>query len=173
VVTAEAGWPGIGVQLLHGYDDRTDFGVRVAYSYGFFGTTATTSGLDLQIPIRYRLTTTPERGFDIGVRAAPGIALYSNNGTLFGVQVPVGIVASYRIDPRTTFTASGEVPVLLSFTHPLGLLFGPLVGVGGEYKLQKDLAATLQLRIGPEFYIQDNPATHLAFQTLLGIAYAM
>jgi hypothetical protein len=172
-VTAEAGWPDVAVQLLHGYDDRTDIGARIAFSYGFFGTTATTSGLDLNIPIRYRLTRTPERGFDIGVHAAPGIALYSNGGTLFGVEVPVGIVASYRIDPRALFNVSGEVPVLLSFTNPLGLLFGPLVGIGGEYKLQNNLAATLQLRIGPEFYIQDNPSTHVAFQTLLGVAYAL
>jgi hypothetical protein len=173
VVTAEGGWPGIAVELLHGYDDRTDIGARVAFNYGFFGTTNTTSGLDLNIPIRYRLTTTPANGFDIGIHAMPGIGLYSNGGTLFGIEAPVGIVASYKIDPRTTFNISGEVPILLSFTNPFGLLFGPLVGIGGEYKLQNNLAATVQLRIGPEFYIDTNPSTNVAFQTLIGVAYAL
>jgi hypothetical protein len=173
VVNVEGGWPGVAVELLHGYDERTDIGARIGFSYGFFGTTATTSGLDLNIPIRYRLSGTPARGFEIGIHAMPGIAVYSNNGTLFGIEAPVGIVASYRIDPRTVFNVSGEVPILLSFTHPLGLLFGPLVGIGGEYKLQNNLAATLQLRVGPEFWIQDNPQTHVAFQTLIGIAYAL
>ena len=173
VIQAEGGWPGISVGLLHGYDDRTDIGARVAFNYSFYGTTNTATGVDLTIPIRRRLTLSDTHGFDIGVHAAPGIALYGNNGTLFGVELPVGIVAGYRIDPRTTFTLGADMPVLLSFTNPFGLLFGPLIGVGGEYKLQDNLAATLQFRVGPEFYIEHNPSTHFAFQTLIGVAYAL
>ena len=173
VVTGEAGWPGIAVQFLHGLDPATDIGLRVGFNYGFANTTAGEVGVDLQVPVRRYLMTT--NGFDIEAHAAPGITFSGNNGeTLFGVGGPIGVLAAYKVDPKLTFSGGVDVPILISFANPAGVLFGPLVGAGAEYKLEKNLALTGKVRVGPEFAIQSgHTGSDLGFQTLVGVAYAM
>jgi len=93
---------------------------------------------------------------------------------LFGVEAPVGLVAAYQVDPRFTVSVGGDVPLLLSVTNPFGFLFGPLVGAGAEYRIDKDLAVTGKLRFGPEFAFDHNGgSSEFAFQTLVGVAYAL
>jgi hypothetical protein len=174
VVSGEAGWPGLAVQYLHGLDPRTDVGLRIGFNYGFENTTAGLVGVDVQVPVRRYLMRSGQ--FDIEAHVAPGFTFYGNNGQmLFGVGGPVGIVAAYQMDPKLTLSVGGDVPLLLSLTHPFGFLFGPLVGGGAEYKIDKDLAVTGKVRVGPEFAFDSrNGATgDFAFQTLVGVAYAL
>jgi hypothetical protein len=174
VLTGEAGWPGIAVQYLHGIDALTDAGVRVQFNYGFVNTTATVTGADLQVPVRRYLARTSS-GWDIEGHALPGFAIYGNNGsTLFGLTAPVGITAALKIDPKLTVSAGADVPFLLSFANPAGVVFGPLVGAGGEYKIDRDLAVNAKVRIGPEFsLVTDGSGSDLGFQAMVGVAYAM
>ena len=173
VVTGEAGWPGLAVQWLHGLDPRTDVGLRFGFNYGFENTTASLVGVDLQVPVRRYLMRSGK--FDIEAHAAPGFTFYGNHGEmLFGVGGPVGLVAAYQMDSRLTVSAGGDVPLLLSITHPFGFLFGPLVGAGAEYRIDKDLAVTGKVRIGPEFaFDSSGGSSDFAFQTLVGVAYAL
>jgi hypothetical protein len=47
-----------------------------------------------------------------------------------------------------------------------------MVGLGAEYKLDKDLAVTLRSRFGPEFAIVNGGSGgEFAFQTMIGLAY--
>ena len=48
VVQAEVGWPGVSFTYLHGANERTDFGARVNFNYGFMNTTNSLTGVDLQ-----------------------------------------------------------------------------------------------------------------------------
>jgi hypothetical protein len=173
VVSGEAGWPGLAVQYLHGIDPRTDVGLRLGFNYGFENTTASLVGLDLQVPVRRYLMRSGQ--FDIEAHVAPGFTFYGNHGEmLFGVGGPVGLVAAYQMDSKLTLSVGGDVPLLLSLTHPFGFLFGPLVGGGAEYKIDKDLAVTAKLRVGPEFaFDSSGGSSDLAFQTLVGVAYAL
>jgi hypothetical protein len=173
VVTGEAGWPGLAVQYLHGIDPRTDVGLRVGFNYGFENTTSSLVGLDVQVPVRRYLMKSGQ--FDIEAHVAPGLSFYGNHGEmLFGVGGPVGLVAAYQMDSKLTLSAGGDVPLLLSITHPFGFLFGPLVGVGAEYKIDKDLAVTGKVRVGPEFaFDSSGGSSDFAFQTLIGVAYAL
>jgi hypothetical protein len=182
-VTGEAGWPGIGLQYLYGLDDATDVGGRIGFNYGFFNTTASLIGVDLQAAFRRFLMRSGD--FDIEAHATPGIAIYGNHGlTLFGVEAPVGLVAAYRVDPRLTVSVGGDVPILLSLTNPFGIVLGPLVGAGGEYKLEPNLALTAKFRVGPEIALEGNvrdsagnefggTSGQFAFQALVGVAYAL
>ena len=173
VVTGEAGWPGLAVQWLHGLDPVTDVGLRFGFNYGFENTTSSLVGVDLQVPVRRYLMRSGQ--FDIEGHVAPGFTFYGNHGDmLFGVEAPVGLVAAYQVDPRFTVSVGGDVPLLLSVTNPFGFLFGPLVGAGAEYRIDKDLAVTGKLRFGPEFAFDHNGgSSEFAFQTLVGVAYAL
>lgn len=174
VLTGEAGWPGIAVQYLHGIDDLTDAGVRFQFNYGFANTTNSLTGVDLQVPIRRYLTRT-SGGLDVEGHVLPGLTFYGNNGsTLFGLLAPVGITAAMKMDSKFTVSAGADVPIMLSITNPFGLVFGPLVGVGGEFKVDRDLAVNAKMRVGPEFAFQTGGASSdLGFQAVVGVAYAM
>jgi len=173
VLTGEVGWPGIAAQYLYGLDSRTDVGGRVAFNYGFMNTTIGLVGVDLQVPVRRFLMSNGK--FDIEAHAAPGLTFYGNHGdALFGIGGPVGLLAAYRVDPRLTVDVGGDVPILLSLTNPTALFFGPLVGGGAEYQLENNLAVTAKVRVGPEFAIGNGGSgSQFAFQTLVGVAYAM
>jgi hypothetical protein len=113
----------------------------------------------------------------VAFRTDPGILFYGNNnrnqgGALFGIGGPIGLVLGLRVDPRLTLDVGADVPVLLSFTNPTGVMFGPQVGAGGEYLLDKNVAVTLRARVGPEFMVANGgTASQLGFTTLLGLAY--
>ena len=175
VVQAEVGWPGVSFTYLHGANERTDFGARVNFNYGFMNTTNSLTGVDLQIPYRYRMTDAPSGGINVVLQASPGLTLYSNHGsTLFGVGGPLGIVAGARMSESLTLDAGAEIPVLLSFTNPFGVVFGPLFGVGGEYMVDRNLMVTARVRMGPEFSLDHNGSnSQFGLQTLIGVAYNM
>src|SRR3954462_9946248 len=174
VLTGEAGWPGIAVQYLHGIDPLTDAGVRLQFNYGFVNTTNNLTGVDLQVPVRRYLARTSS-GWDIEGHVLPGFSIYGNNGsTLFGLVRPVGITSGIMIDPKLTVSAGADVPLLFSFSNPAGVVFGPLVGAGGEYKIDRELAVNVKVRIGPEFaLVSDGASSDLGFQAVVGVAYAM
>src|SRR5437868_6467582 len=157
VLHVEAGWPGIGFTYLKGLDEVTDLGFHVGFNYGFEGTTNSVVGLNLAVPFRRTLATlSPDA--TVAFRTDPGIAFYGNNnknqgGALFGIGGPIGVVAGWRIDPRLTLDVGADVPVLLTFSNPTGILFGPQIGAGGEYLVDRNLAVTLRARVGPEFAI--------------------
>jgi hypothetical protein len=183
VVTAEAGWPDIAAEYLHGLDARTDVGARVAFDYGFMNTTIGLAGVDLQVVGRRFLMTSGQ--FDIEAHARPGLTFYGNNGeALFGLSAPVGVLAAYRVDPRLTVDAGVDVPILLSFTNPFGVIVGPLVGGGVEYRLERNLSLTAKVRVGPEVSLESTKTDtqgnqiggvtgRFGFQTLVGVAYGL
>ena len=175
VLQVEAGWPGIDFAYLHGIDERSDLGVRAALVYGFEGTTNSAAGVQLQIPYRRMLTNGDTT--NVTFHIDPGLTIYGNSnngGTLVGVGGPVGVVAGFRVDPRLTLDAGVDFPVLLSFTHPAGVLFGPQLGGGAEYAVDKNLAVTFRARFGPEFAVANgDTGNQFAFSSLIGLAYNM
>ena len=173
VVQAEMGWPGVGLTYLHGADERTDYGARINLNYGFMNTTNNLTGVDLQVPIRYRMTDNPSGSLNVALQISPGLTLYSNHGsTLFGVGGPIGVVAGTRVSDSLTLDAGAEVPVLVSFTNPFGVVFGPLFGVGGEYMVDRNLMVTARVRMGPEISLDHTGSnTQFGLQTLIGVAY--
>jgi hypothetical protein len=172
VLTGEAGWPGMAAQYLYGLDPSTDIGARVAFNYGFMNTTIGLAGVDLQVPVRRFLATSGS--LDIEAHASPGLTFYGNHGAmLFGIGGPIGALAAFRVDPRLTIDVAGDVPVLLSLTNPAALFFGPLVGAGAEYQLEKNLSLTAKVRVGPEFAIGNGSGSRFAFQTIAGVAYGL
>ena len=170
VLQAEAGWPGIGLTYLRGYNDLTDYGFHVGLNYGFEGTTNTATGLNLAVPIRRNLL--PGDRLNVAVHVDPGFTIYSINGKAqAGVGGPLGLVAGYNLTQQLTLDVGVEVPILVSFANPTALLFGPLFGGGAEYLVDKNLSVSAKVRVGPEFALATTSTSQVAFQTLLGVAY--
>jgi hypothetical protein len=174
VIQTEAGWPGISFTFLHGADERTDWGARLNLNYKFLNTDTNLTGVDLQVPFRYRMTENGS-GINVAFQASPGLTIYSNNGSaLFGIGVPLGFVVGTQVSDSVTIEAGVDIPVLLSITNPFGIVFGPLIGVGGEYYVDRNLAVTARIRVGPEFSLNHNGSgSQVGVQTLLGVAYNM
>jgi hypothetical protein len=170
-VAAEAGWPGVGFTYLRGVDERTDWGFHASLNYGLQGTSTSLTGGNFGLAYRHTLGGLSDVGFTL--EAQPGLALYSSSGSvLFGVGLPVGVVAGFKLDERLTLDLAFEVPLLISFSNPAGVLLGPQFGSGGEYQLNHNLAVTARLRIGPEFAItSESSSVRLGFTALFGLAY--
>src|SRR5437867_12718899 len=100
VLQVEAGWPGIGFTWLKGLDERSDLGFHVAFNYGLEGTSTSVTGVNLAIP--YRRTLAYMGDTTIAFDMQPGISLYRNNGALFGIGGPIGIVAGVQVNPQLT-----------------------------------------------------------------------
>lgn len=170
VLQAEAGWPGIGFTWLKGLDERSDAGLHVGFNYGFEGTSNPVTGFNLAVPYRRTLATMGDTA--IAFEAQPGISIYSNNGAMVGIGGPVGVVAGFHVSPQLTLDVGADVPVLLSFSNPAGFLFGPQFGGGGEYLIDRNLAITARIRVGPRFALDSaGSETQTGFVTLIGLAY--
>jgi hypothetical protein len=121
------------------------------------------------------MTDNPSGGIGVVLQASPGLTLYSNHGSaLFGVGGPLGIVVGAPVSDSLTLDAGADITVLFSFTNPLGVIFGPLFGVGGEYMIDRNLMVTARVRMGPEISLDHTGSnTQLGLQTLIGVAYNM
>jgi hypothetical protein len=171
VLQAEAGWPGIGFTWLKGMDERTDLGLHIGLNYGFEGTSNAATGFNFAVPYRRTLGTIGDTAFAFEMQ--PGLSIYSNNGSaLVGIGGPVGVVAGFHVSQPLTLDLAADIPVLLSFTNPTGFLFGPQFGGGGEYLIDRNLAITARVRIGPRFALDSSgTAAQTGFVTLIGLAY--
>ncbi len=170
ILQAEAGWPGIGFTWLKGVNERTDVGLHLGFNYGFEGTANNVVGFNLAVPYRHTLGSMGDTTF--ALQAQPGISLYGNNGLLFGIGGPIGIVAGLKVSPRMTLDLGADVPVLISLTNPAGFLVGPQFGGGGEYLIDNNLAVTARVRIGPQFALDSSgTGAQTGFTTLVGLAY--
>ena len=170
-LAAEAGWPGVAFTYLRGVDERTDWGFHAALNYGLQGTDRRLTGTSVGIAYRHTLGGLSDVGFTL--EAQPALALYASEGSvLFGVGGPVGVVAGFKLDERLTLDLAFEVPLLVSFSNPAGVLFGPQFGGGGEYQLYRNLALTVRLRVGPEFALtSEGSSTNLGLTAVVGLAY--
>jgi hypothetical protein len=170
VVQAEAGWPGIGFTYLKGLDERSDIGLHLGFNYGLEGTTNSVAGVNIAIPYRRTLATTGDTSFAFEMQ--PGISIYGNNGVLFGIGGPFGVVAGFHVSTPLTLSIGADFPVLISFSNPAGVLFGPEFGGGAEYLIDRNLAVTARFRIGPRFGLDTGgTASETGFLTLIGLAY--
>lgn len=174
VLQAEAGWPGISFTFLHGVAERADWGARVNLNYKYLNMDRNLTGVDLQIPLRYALTDNTA-SVNVALEASPGVTFYANNGsTTFGLGGPLGVVIGTRVSDSLTLDAGVDIPVLFTVTNPFGVVFGPLFGVGGEYFVDRNLAITARIRVGPEVTLDHTGSnSQVGIQTLLGVAYNM
>ena len=128
------------------------------------------TGFNFAVP--YRRTLAISGDTSLAFETQPGLSIYSNNGAMVGVGGPIGVVGALQVTPQLTLDLAAEVPVLITFTNPTGVLFGPQFGGGGEYFIDRNLAVTARIRVGPRFALDSAGSdTQTGFVTLIGLAY--
>jgi hypothetical protein len=175
VFWGQVGYPGIWAELVHGTDATTEIGGKFAFNYGFEGiVNAGVVGLDFQFLLRKQF-------FDNGkIRIAgvfdPGILLYFPSGfTFFGITFPVGVEFGFPVSPQVSINASFDLPMYVLF--PSGgyntvFVIPLLFGGGAEYLIEKNLALTFKLKLGPSIVTGNYyGSTQFTLYVLFGAAY--
>jgi hypothetical protein len=156
------GWPGVSVGLVHGLRNNLDLGGRFTFNYGYEGiTSGVIPGLKLQGLLRVNFV---ERGrFNFGMEVAPGPMFYfqSNGFTRVGLVIPAALQFGIAVSSAVMVNFGFELPMFVQFTPsaPLttganipGLYVPILFGGGIEYFIDRNLALTFNMRMGPTIY---------------------
>ena len=173
MVWGQFGWPGISADLAYGVSPTVDLGGRFTFNYGEEGITDTgVLGLKFQFTLRAQLVKKPK--FDLALRFDPGLLLYfPNASTIVGMTFPVGLEFGFPITPVFRAMGSVDLPFWITFSpSPVEGFIPILFGGGVEYLVQRDLALTARIKMGPTIATADR--TRNSFFTLyflLGVAY--
>jgi hypothetical protein len=173
MIWGQFGWPGISADLAYGVSPTLDLGGRFTFNYGEEGITDTgVLGLKFQFTLRAQLVHKPK--FDLGLRFDPGLLLYFPSGsTVVGMTFPVGLEFGFPITPVLRANGSFDLPFWITFSpSPVEGFIPILFGGGVEYLVERDLALTARIKMGPT--IRTASRTRNTFFTLyflLGVAY--
>jgi hypothetical protein len=177
VFRAQAGYPGIWLDFIHGINPNWDIGGRFGFNYSFqgalgFGDSAVGCdfvscpsylgsgvGLNFQALIR---TTIGEIGhYKIALTFDPGLMLYFpssafvNTSAIAGIMFPIGAQMGFPVNQKLVFNASFELPLFATFSSGSneiaggGAFYLPILFGGGlEYLVQPNLSLTFKLALG-------------------------
>ena len=172
VVFGEVGWPGLSVSLLHGATSRFDIGGRLTLiNYGFEGRiNDVLPGMKLQMLTRIGLVETSR--FNLGLAFGPGVLFYFPRfgPTIVGIALPLEINAGIPIGSAIMINFGMDMPMFVTFGRTGSFFIPILFGGGVEYFLNRNLAFTFNLKMGPSIHTASGHA-EFAMEALLGIAY--
>jgi hypothetical protein len=174
VFWGQVGWPGIWAEIIHGLDPTLEIGGKLAFNYDYEGVVNASGfvGLDFQFLLRKEF-------FDNGkIRIAgrfdPGLLLYfPGGGTAVGITFPVGVEFGFPVSPKVSINASFDLPMSVNFygggtSFSIPILFGG----GAEYLLERNLALTFKLKLGPTIFTGSGyGASAFTLYALFGAAY--
>ena len=145
VLDIEAGYPGISVSYLHGLSSRVDIGGAFTFNYGLEGTTIIFPGIKPQFLLKFGLLDTGK--VNLALTFSPALLMYFGNGVVFGMAIPVGLNLGFPLMDSLNVAASFDLPVWISFSD--GVAVPILFGGGLEYFLDRSMALTFKLKLGP------------------------
>ncbi|HYV44993.1 MAG TPA: hypothetical protein VFA20_09035 [Myxococcaceae bacterium] len=171
----QAGWPGLSLAGLYGVNDKLDAGLSLAFAYGADGSLGFGPGLvpgfRLQPTVRYALVDTG--AIRLGAWFAPGFGMdYLPGVPTPRILLPLGLTVGIVPSEALAFHVGLDLPVSVTPGTFGGLTFPILVGGGVEYHVDRALALTAQMRIGPAIELtRPGAPAHLALEILGGLAY--
>ncbi len=169
VLAGQVGWPGISATLLHGVTSKLDIGGRFGFNYGVEGMVREVQpGIRLQGVLRVNLVNQQRLG--LALEFAPGPIFYFGRIDRVGMALPLKLSLGIPVGSAIMINAGMDVPMFVMFGT--GGYFGiPLLfGGGAEYFVNRDLAATFNVKMGPTFRTYTNRA-EFALEALIGVAY--
>lgn len=176
VVAAQIGWPGLSLSYLHGAADTFDIGVRLTpLNYGVEGQIRQTRiGMKLQMVARLQLL--EKSRFNLGLEFAPGPFVYYENRyysrSLVGLSLPLRVAAGIPVGGAIMVNFGMDLPMFVTFGAGGALHVPLLFGGGVEYFINRNLAATFNLKMGPSIYAPTGRA-EFAMEALIGVAYKL
>jgi hypothetical protein len=176
VLLAQLGYPGISVGYVHGVTPSVDLGFRAGFNYGYEGfVTVLVPGVRGEFGAKFQLVDTGR--FSLGASAGVGVFSYFGQfSSVTGVTLPVGIAFGIPIASALQLSLNLDAPLFVTFGPSGGLTFPLLFGVGLEYFIDRNFAATFATRMGPAI----NPTgyrygsrSEFDFHAHLGVAYKL
>jgi hypothetical protein len=175
VLTGQVGWPGISLGLLHGATNRFDIGGKLSFNYGREGiVTSVVPGLKLQAWMRLMLL--QSSGVNVGLSFAPGPFFYFyDNGTDVGLSLPIALTVGIPVGSALMLNVGMDIPFYVIFGAGGGPVFPILFGGGLEYFVDRNLAVTFNVRMGPSIFPYDEfryrGRARFTMEAMFGIAY--
>lgn len=171
----QAGWPDLSLSGVYGANEKMDVGARVAFSYGQDGSLGfgpgAVPGFRLQGVIRYSLVDTGN--VRLGVTFSPGLAIDYIPGVVTPrILLPGQLLLGIAPTEALAVHVGVDLPVYVTPGTFGGLTFPVLVGAGAEYHVDRALAVTGVLRVGPALELtRPGAPARFALQALVGLAY--
>ncbi|HYR56260.1 MAG TPA: hypothetical protein VEM39_09080 [Myxococcaceae bacterium] len=178
-VHVQAGWPGISATLLHGYTPNVDFGGIFTFNYGVEGDVNNVHPeLKLQGLAKATLLDTPK--YNLGVWFAPGplLAFYPStpffgSTTTFGIAFASGLIFGLPVTNLVNVAFNFDLPMFVTFGDFGSFTVPILFGGGVEYFIEKNMALTFNLRMGPIIYTKSGFGTNFDLMALFGLAFKL
>jgi len=174
-LNAQFGYPGVSAEFLAGLGS-VDIGIRGTYNYAFEGLTERyyqRSGLKGQALLR--LNVLQGQRVNLGLRFEPGmLAYFSRSTTDTGLLLPFGMTLGIPVSSALNLGLTVDIPMYVLWTRgPLpisyeGLHVPILFGAGAEYFVDKNIALTAQMKMGPTLFPRGGADFTLHF--LFGVA---
>ncbi len=165
VLHLQAGWPGISATLSHGMSPTVDLGAIVTFNYDVEGLLSKPlPGLKVQGRVGKILWDSGR--LNLGVSLAPGALLYFGSGNcpgrlgcdsnLVGLTAPLALALGMPLNVATNIHFGLEIPFWVYLNQGGGAEIPILLGGGVEYYFERNLAITLNLRMGPAISTRGN-----------------
>lgn len=175
VLNGQFGYPGVSVEFLAGLGS-VDVGLRGTYNYAFEGWTTRyyqRSGLKGQALLR--LNVLQGERVNLGLRFEPGILTYFTRSTTdTGLLLPVGATLGIPVSSALNLGLTVDVPLFVLWGNGVGAFGGDgvyvpiLFGAGAEYFVDRNIALTAQMKMGPT--LMHGGGANFTLNFLFGVA---
>ncbi len=176
-LVGQVGWPGLSLGLLHGATNKFDIGGKLSFNYGREGiVTSVVPGLKLQAWMRLMLLESSR--VNLGLSFAPGPFFYFyNNYTDVGLSLPIALTVGIPVGSALMLNVGMDLPFYVIFGSGGGPVFPILLGGGLEYFVDRNLAVTFNVRMGPSIFPYDDfryrGRARFTMEAMFGIAYRL
>jgi hypothetical protein len=170
----QVGWPGISASLLHGGTDRFDIGGRFGFNWGVQRMVEFVEpGISLSVLTKLNLIDTGR--FNLGMTFEPGpFFIFGDFGNDVGMDLPIGLQVGIPVGNALMLHGGVDLPLFVTFGDNGGLWVPVLFGGGLEYFIDRSLAVTFKVRMGPTFSPYENrggnTVTYFALESMIGLA---
>ncbi|MFL5343636.1 MAG: hypothetical protein ACJ8AT_02530 [Hyalangium sp.] len=175
VLSAQLGWPGLSLGLLHGATSRFDLGGKFTFNYGQEGIVELVRpGLKFQAWVRLMLARTPQATLALVFQPGP-LFYFHDGGTDVGLALPVSLVAGIPVGSAIMLNLALDVPFHVYFGTGGGPVFPLLVGGGLEYFIDRSLEVNFNVRMGPSIFPDSGTRgrndAYFTLEALMGVGW--